>query len=113
MVERCVRCDVDGEKVRLFDAIYLGRIEKICERCSIIENIPIIKRPDALKLKESERGKVYEGNYGEIFLRVWSIRNDVVKVKIRYHQDVPEEDIDELKKILNEAGLVKKIQEKK
>ncbi len=60
-MERCVRCDVSGEKVRLFDAIYLGRIEKICERCSIIENIPIIKRPDASRLKESERGvNVYD-----------------------------------------------------
>jgi len=60
IMEKCVRCDIDGERVRLFDAIYLGKVEKICERCSIIENIPLIKRPDALKLKESERGRVYD-----------------------------------------------------
>jgi len=56
MVERCVRCNVDGEKVRLFDAIYEGRIESLCERCSIIENIPIIKKPATSQLKESEKG---------------------------------------------------------
>ena len=55
-MENCVRCDVSGEDVRLFDAIYSGRMEKICERCSIIENIPLVKRPDVSKLKESERG---------------------------------------------------------
>ncbi|MDP3026726.1 MAG: hypothetical protein Q8N63_03385 [Nanoarchaeota archaeon] len=55
-MEKCARCDVSGEKIRLFDAVYSGRIEKICERCSIIENIPVIKRPDAFRLKESEKG---------------------------------------------------------
>ncbi len=60
-MEKCARCGVSGEEVRLFDAVYAGRIEKICERCSIIENIPIIKRPDASRLKESERGvRVYD-----------------------------------------------------
>ena len=46
MAERCARCDVNGEEVRLFDAVYDGRMGQICERCSIIENIPIIKKPD-------------------------------------------------------------------
>jgi len=39
MVEKCVMCGVDGEKVRLFDAICGGRMECICERSSIIENV--------------------------------------------------------------------------
>ncbi|MDD5191857.1 MAG: hypothetical protein PHH54_00295 [Candidatus Nanoarchaeia archaeon] len=60
MVERCARCRVSGEEIRLFDSVYSGKIDKICERCSIIENIPVIKRPDASQLKESERGKVYD-----------------------------------------------------
>tara|TARA_Y100000310_G_scaffold111916_1_gene110348 strand:- start:30546 stop:31619 length:1074 start_codon:yes stop_codon:yes gene_type:complete len=56
MVERCVRCDINGDEVRLFDAIYEGRMTNICERCSIIENIPIIKKPDSSQLKDSEQG---------------------------------------------------------
>jgi ribosome-binding protein aMBF1 (putative translation factor) len=56
MVERCARCNISEDQVRLFDAIYDGRAGSICERCSIIENIPIIKRPDTAQLKESERG---------------------------------------------------------
>ena len=61
-MEKCVVCGVSGEKVRLFDAICDGRMECICERCSIIENVPIIKRPDAGQLKEAEKGSVvYKG----------------------------------------------------
>jgi ribosome-binding protein aMBF1 (putative translation factor) len=54
-MERCVRCQLNGEEVRLYDSIYEGRINKICERCSIIENVPIIKKPDTRQLKESEK----------------------------------------------------------
>jgi ribosome-binding protein aMBF1 (putative translation factor) len=56
MVERCVRCDVGEGEVRLYDAIYEGRMSSICERCSIIENIPLIKKPNSNQLKESEQG---------------------------------------------------------
>ena len=56
MVERCVRCNINGDEVRLFDAIYEGRMGNLCERCSIIENIPIIKKPDASQLRDSEKG---------------------------------------------------------
>jgi ribosome-binding protein aMBF1 (putative translation factor) len=55
MVERCARCNINGEEVRLFDAIYEGRMESLCERCSIIENIPIIKKPAASQLRNSEK----------------------------------------------------------
>lgn len=61
MVEKCARCTVSGEKVRLFDAIYDGKSAMICERCSIIENIPLIKKPNTKQLKESEKSiDVYE-----------------------------------------------------
>jgi ribosome-binding protein aMBF1 (putative translation factor) len=56
MAEKCIRCDANGEEVRLYDAIYDGRMSSICERCSIIENIPIIKKPNPVQLKESEQG---------------------------------------------------------
>ena len=56
MVEKCIRCDARGDEVRLYDAIYQGRMSSICERCSIIENVPTIKKPDASQLKDSEKG---------------------------------------------------------
>jgi ribosome-binding protein aMBF1 (putative translation factor) len=59
-MERCIRCNVSGNDVRLFDAIYEGLMEKICERCSIIENTPIIKKPDTEQLKDSEQLTVYK-----------------------------------------------------
>ncbi len=59
-MEICTRCGISGNEVRLFDAICEGRMDVICERCSIIENIPIIKKPDSSQLKESEEQKVYK-----------------------------------------------------
>jgi len=56
-MEDCIRCGVQEDEVRLFDAVYEGRMACLCERCSIIENIPIIKKPNALQLKESESGE--------------------------------------------------------
>jgi len=54
-MENCDRCKISGEKARLFDVIYEGRMGRLCERCSIIENIPILKKPDTNQLKESEK----------------------------------------------------------
>ena len=58
MAETCVRCKVSGNEVRLFSAIYDGRIESICERCSVIENVPIIKSPNINQLRELEGSRV-------------------------------------------------------
>ncbi|MEM0465849.1 MAG: hypothetical protein QXW97_04095 [Candidatus Pacearchaeota archaeon] len=60
-MEYCVRCNISSERVQLFDCIYYGKLDKICERCSIIENIDLIKKPDQTVLKKSERPlSVYE-----------------------------------------------------
>ena len=50
-----MRCGKSDEQVRLFDGFYGFESIKICEKCSIISNIPIIKRPSADQLKSSER----------------------------------------------------------
>ncbi len=61
MVEKCARCEITSEKARLYDVIYEGRMEMLCERCSIIENIPILKKPDEAQLKASSKNlEVYE-----------------------------------------------------
>jgi ribosome-binding protein aMBF1 (putative translation factor) len=53
-MERCARCDVNESEIRLFDSIYEGKMASLCERCAIIENIPIIKKPSTNQLKDSE-----------------------------------------------------------
>ncbi len=61
MANKCICCGVDGNEIRLYDSIFNGRICKVCERCSIIENILLIKKPEASKLKESEKNfRVYD-----------------------------------------------------
>lgn len=59
-MENCYVCKVDGKMIRLFDAVYNGRNTVVCERCSIIENIPIIKKPLASQLKEAKVEKIYD-----------------------------------------------------
>jgi ribosome-binding protein aMBF1 (putative translation factor) len=54
-MESCFRCGRNEKEVKLFDAIYEGQIENICERCSILDNVPIIKKPNSSQLKESEK----------------------------------------------------------
>jgi len=52
---RCFKCGKSDREVKLLDAISFGEIVKICEECSLIENIPIIRKPTTQQLKESER----------------------------------------------------------
>lgn len=59
-MKNCYICGISGEKVRIFDAIHELRIINLCERCSIIENIPIIRKPNSEQLKESEIIRVSE-----------------------------------------------------
>lgn len=54
-MEYCERCRVSEDKVRLFDTIYNNHMAFLCERCAIIENVPIVKRPDSAQLKNSEK----------------------------------------------------------
>lgn len=54
-MEKCARCSRNEEEVRLFDGLYVNDAVKICERCAIISNIPIIKRPSVDQLKNSEQ----------------------------------------------------------
>ncbi|MDD5193512.1 MAG: hypothetical protein PHF67_02905 [Candidatus Nanoarchaeia archaeon] len=61
MVEKCVRCGALESEIKLFDTIYEGKAQCICERCSIIENVSILERPTQDKIKESNRVvNVYE-----------------------------------------------------
>ncbi|MBU3906627.1 MAG: hypothetical protein KKA64_00050 [Nanoarchaeota archaeon] len=60
MVE-CFVCGISDEKERLFDAISNEGVVKICERCSLNEHIPIMRKPTTFQLKEAERKQtVYE-----------------------------------------------------
>lgn len=53
--QKCVRCGKKEDSVKLFDGIYITESVKICEKCAIIAGVPIIKRPSADQLKDSEK----------------------------------------------------------
>ncbi len=54
-MEKCTRCGKNDNEVRIFYGFYVNDTVTICERCAILENIPMIKRPTASQLKESEK----------------------------------------------------------
>jgi len=53
----CFKCNQTSEEVRLFDGVYVNESVDICERCALLEGIPIFKLPDTDQLKESETGE--------------------------------------------------------
>ena len=57
----CFKCGISGERAKLFDAITREGIVKVCEKCSLSEDHPIIRKPTSFQLKEIERKPgVYE-----------------------------------------------------
>lgn len=98
-MDECFRCGVSGEKVKLRDAISNQGIVKICEDCSNIERIPVIKKPTEEQLNRvhksvsvrerltnMSRGRLMAGK--EVSLRQLVDRN--FKVKGISHPDLIE-----------------------
>ncbi len=59
-MDMCIRCEKNGNEVRLLDGISGTEIVKICERCSIIEGIPLIKKPTTSQLRDAEKTSTME-----------------------------------------------------
>ena len=57
----CFKCGKSEDEIKLFDGIDVNQNVKTCERCSLIEAIPIVKIPSTNQLKNSEKtGHVYK-----------------------------------------------------
>jgi len=60
-MSQCFRCERNGKEVKLLDAVYENDMVKICEKCSITESLPIIRKPTTSQLKDSEKAySVYQ-----------------------------------------------------
>jgi len=49
----CSKCGVSGSKTRLLDVISREGIVKLCEKCFLEENMPLVRKPANFQLKES------------------------------------------------------------
>ncbi|MEK6820139.1 MAG: hypothetical protein AABX71_00320 [Nanoarchaeota archaeon] len=88
MMEQCYRCGSTEEEVRLFDGVDNNELVKVCESCALHEDLPIIKRPTTLQLKESEKPySVYErlrrmaGIHSEEKEKISKIARGMIEVK--------------------------------
>jgi len=53
--DRCIRCDRGKDEVKLLDAVSGSDLIKVCEECSMIEDIPVIRMPSSSQLQASEK----------------------------------------------------------
>ena len=98
----CFRCEKSGKEVRLIDAIYENEIVKICERCAIVEGIPIIKKPTTSQLKDSERSSsVYERLKRISGLKKDEEKHESILDQLRQLEEHPELEEPEEKKPFN------------
>lgn len=59
-MEVCFKCNQSDEEVRLFEGVNINEIVHICERCALLEGIPLLKNPSVEQLKVSEKsGPMY------------------------------------------------------
>ncbi len=60
-MDECFKCGISGDKAFLMEAITNEGIVKICRKCSFEEDIPTIRKPTVMQLREPEkRQTVYQ-----------------------------------------------------
>jgi ribosome-binding protein aMBF1 (putative translation factor) len=102
-MEVCFKCERSGEDVRLLDAISGGEIVKMCEKCALIEDMPIIKRPTTQQLKESERPYSVK----ERLRRMAGLSEEKEEVK-RIAEKITDVSLDDLRLKIEKEELAKK-----
>ncbi len=93
-MEKCVRCGKNSDEIRLYDGLDLIGDTKICERCALLNNTPIIKRPSTSQLKDSEK----PFGVRERLMRMSHLRIDEKKEKSVYEEMKELEELPELDK---------------
>jgi len=97
--EVCFRCERSGKEVRLFDAIYENEIVKVCEKCSITENLLVIRKPTTSQLRDSEKSytvyqrmKILAGlNKKEKKTETISMLDQIRRIEKNPELEIPEE----------------------
>lgn len=101
----CSLCGISGERVGLFDVISDEGIVKVCERCAIAEELPILRKPEKFEFKEIEKKEsVYER-----MSRVAGVRQSKSEIKPVQNEnlrEIVEKNYKKQAKIENPADLV-------
>ncbi len=101
-MEECVRCHRAEEEIKLFDVIYGNEMVKMCERCAILEEIPIIKKPTTSQLKEAEKNySVYQRLKRMAGLEKKEEKHETILSRIKQLDENPELEMPEKTNTLN------------
>ncbi|MBM3233709.1 hypothetical protein FJZ19_01305 [Candidatus Pacearchaeota archaeon] len=93
-MEICSRCLRSEKEVKLLDAVSGNDIIKICEECSFLENIPIIRKPTSFQLKAAEKPyTVYER-----LARMSGVKREKNQQRQQFHEAKPSLTLDNIRK---------------
>src|SRR3989344_2331860 len=62
----CFKCKVSEERALLFDAISQNGIVKICRRCSIVEDVPLIRVKTEQEIEEQKKAERTRQEIGKL-----------------------------------------------
>jgi ribosome-binding protein aMBF1 (putative translation factor) len=102
-METCFKCGAKESEARLFDAISEGKMVSICESCSAVDNIPIIKEMDQKRYMDNERERISIENR---LKRRFGLREDIKKEEKK--EDTLKEKLDKIKESQKTDQLQKK-----
>jgi ribosome-binding protein aMBF1 (putative translation factor) len=52
---RCFKCGKTSEEVKIFDGISINEAVRTCEKCALLDGVPLLKNPSTDQLKSSEK----------------------------------------------------------
>jgi ribosome-binding protein aMBF1 (putative translation factor) len=110
--DKCFRCSKSGKVARLLDAIYGNEIVKICEECSVLEDLPVIRKPSSFQLNESERPYTVH----ERLARMSGVKKGTVsapsQIKFDKREKLPGVTLDNLRKPKDYSQILKQREER-
>ncbi len=89
-MEKCFRCNRNDDEVRLFDGFYGMEGVKVCERCSLIENMPVIKIHNTDEFNKTARQTVRQRLSKLAGLDTGEKKEKSINEKLRDLDDQPE-----------------------
>ncbi len=111
-MEKCYKCGISSEKVKLNDAIGKSGIVKICDRCNIFEKLPIIKKVNPEKISEevNKRPLTYQEKFDKKFSKKEPTLRDLIEKKMNLDkQEYPEDLIENFNWVIKRIRRLRKI----
>ena len=82
-MNECFKCGASGEITRLFDAISVEGVVKICQKCLLEEHLPLIKKPTTLQINQAEKKQGFKEDVAKHYVVKRNDLRDKENVSLR------------------------------